>query len=190
MLDTVELMNVMRIVGTVLTAISAIVGVCAYRNTKKSQRAQMIAGIFERYSSTEIGEAVKALWDLWRQCGGNENDFRNSKVQEEFVRKYCEAYSNNSDGSNSNGAYTDSLHNQRRIVSNFYQRMAFVCHHDRATRKLFYKLWTKRDLEIIPEIIEPIEMFGLQQELHGEILSRSKYPKDMIYMLDLYKHAR
>lgn len=51
----------------------------------------------------------------------------------------------------------NNLHLQRRFVSHFYHQKADLHMNKVIPRKVLFRVWTKGDLSIIPEIIIPLE---------------------------------
>jgi hypothetical protein len=179
MIETINV--VVNICMLLITTLGGVFGFKAYFASKKDTRYQIIANLFEEYSSDQMGESVKYLWDFWRSCGGSDDSFRNEDVRSKLVKKYMSKY-NKKDNA--------SIHIHRRRVSNFYQQFAVASLNNKEIQKIFYTVWSKRDLEIIPEIIEPIEMLGIQKSINGKsIANRHEYPRYMQQMCLLYDNA-
>lgn len=158
---------------------------CAYDKSKQTFRHELMNDFFREYRSNEIGQSVKVMWDFWRTCGGSVEKFNDPIVKNKIVSKYGRHYDSKA------SSKVNSLHNHRRRISNFFQNIAILVEDDKEMKEIIYEVWYKRDLQIIPEIIVPIEMECLQKKINGvAIVEPSKYPKYMKSMIRLYDNAK
>jgi hypothetical protein len=174
--------NPSEIVVALTAAVALAFAFAAWRVSKKLFRHQIMNDFFREFRSPEMGVSIKLLWGFWRDCGGKAGEWDNPKVQARVVRDYMKKYRLPSSNQ------TNSLHNHRRRVSQFWQHISILASRDGKIRKVVYEVWKQGDLRIITELFVPIEMRGLQKELNGsEINDEEQYPR---YMKDLIKLFR
>jgi hypothetical protein len=75
-----------------------------------------------------------------------------------------------------------TFHNQRRITAQFYTHLAMLYKEKKVPRKAIMHLWSHKDLEIIPQIIIPLEEIA-EEMFQGEVTDR-RYRG---LMLELYE---
>jgi hypothetical protein len=68
------------------------------------------------------------------------------------IKRYTKAYTREKEEKE------NSIHLKRRQVSGFWLQVASLSDKDPGYRKLIYAMWKKKDLEIIPKIIIPLEI--------------------------------
>ena len=105
----------------------------------RSSRITAFMELRKQYGSPMIGNAVRKLWEFYRE--DKETLVERYKKESIGFRRYRE----------------DCLHYQRRLVSQFYQQLENWWKSRPLNKKLLLSSWKAADLEIIPEIIIPIE---------------------------------
>ena len=122
------------------------------------------------YGSHKIGESVRTLWEFYRnQCGQSKD-----KVKTEF-KKILKR------NTLERKKLYDSINNSRRLVSQFYLNMAELYYNNILgwhrlfrTKRLFFEYWSDQALQILPEIIIPLEDASqewLDQQTNKETIS-------------------
>ena len=98
-----------------------------------------------------VMDAVKTLWDLRRAQAGE------SMVAEyEEVWKRDDTAWRNADPAARLALIAGTLHYKRRVVSHFYAYLAHLVDLKILPQEVFYKSWSKKDLEIIPQVLVPL----------------------------------
>jgi hypothetical protein len=158
-------------------ALSAIIaGIFAYHAwsiSKGQLKNQIVSELLKEYRSPEMGMAIRRLYEEFHTCQEN---------QEQLIERYQSVYRNERD--NLNG-----LHYQRRKVSIFYQHISTLITNGIIGNTIFYSLWTKDDLKIIPDILIPIETKAIPLSVGKIEISPWNMPRAFTSMLDLYKNA-
>jgi len=151
-----------------LVAIAA--GCSAFAAFKANRVAQnsILKGLVSDYAQPEIGDAVKSLWYYYREF--NEDTAKLTEMFKIYIEKHIES------GKNIDAA--------RRQVSHFYQSMAMLHEGDAIPEKLLYRLWSKKVLQIIPNILIPLEKVLV--ELRNEKVDE----KDFKLLLNLYEDSK
>lgn len=165
--------NVFLVVIGLLTALVAYV---EWRNRERERKRQILVDVlrsyFKEYRSEEFGRAVEALKSFQSKC---END------PEQIVQSYVALRKNVPQTG-------DSLHYRRRMVSAFYQEIAIYANESEDFRNEVYKVWTEGDLNIIPDVLLPIELEAIPISLGNPIVT--KVPPVFEAMLSLYKGSK
>ena len=139
------LMTISTIVMAFSTLIIAIFAVSTWLASRNNSRSRILVEFQRQYAEPEMGNAVAALWEL---CDHHLN--KKGQVNE---KKLVQAYENRRNEKKEG----ISLHNQRRMVSHFYGRLAAVWDNGWLPGKLIFSQWSTPDLEIIPKILVPLE---------------------------------
>lgn len=166
-----------------ITAIAAVVlAASSWKLANKTLVHQTLVDLQKEYRSTQMLYAIKTLWDFYNENG-----------QDKFVEKYeeirCEEQKmvSSLEKQKQIEAEQSTLHNQRRIVSHFYQQLANLYVNKVLTKDVVYRSWSEADLRIIPQVIVPIEN-NLRKVLHKPPLGR---PLDENHsLLVLYRDSR
>ena len=146
------------------------------KDTKKTLEKQTFLDLRREYRSKEMGIAIARLWKLYREDCKEQRKalidqyFKESKGDQKFQM--------------------DCIHNQRRMVSQFYQELENLLRHKIVNKKLVLTYWTAGDLEIIPNIIEPIETVAIPKLMGNDPTPKSKWPEWITNLLDLYRRAK
>jgi uncharacterized protein YxeA len=167
--DTPAMIPYINIIIGFLVFIAA--GCSAYAAFKANRVAQnsILKELVSDYAEPEIGNAVKTLWHYYRN------------VFNEDAKKFTEKFKTYMEKSIETGKNIDRA---RRKVSHFYQCMAMLHEGDAIPEKLLYRLWSKKTLQIIPDILIPLEkvLFELRNEKVEE--------KDFKLLINLYEDSK
>ena len=105
--------NILMIIAIIMAIIAAII---AYFIPKKILINQIFAGLIQEYRSNAMGIAIKRLRDFYeKDC----NRSINCKV---IIDKYC--YISTKEFKKTSESWGNTLHFQRRIVSQFFQHIS------------------------------------------------------------------
>jgi hypothetical protein len=162
--------SVSDMVVAIIAIFAAIFAYRAWRVSKGQLKSQIISDILREYRSAEMGNAIRRLHEEFEQCGKDA-----SKLIESYEKKY-----------DSEKHCRESLHHQRRIVSNFYQHVSALISNGIIENTVFYSLWTKENLKIIPEILLPIERIAIPHVTHKPEMSIENLPVSMKNMLEFF----
>jgi len=132
--------------------VSALFAVKSHRSAKKVVVNQTLLELGNDYRSPQMGYAIKQLWDYYRKYG-EENFVR----EYEKIRKDEDNWVSSLDKNKRSQAVQNTLHFQRRLVSQFYQHLANLYVNKRLPKNAIYEKWLEADLRIIPKILVPIE---------------------------------
>ena len=148
----------MSVVALVIAVVAAMFAGLAWWNAKKTTLHHILEDIRKDYRSPEMYHAVKTLWQFYRECEDNHENFV-EKYDE--LRKIDENRISGLEERQRVEAEQTTLHYQRRLVSHFYQYVAALRANGVLPKGIVYKTWTEENLRIIPNIIIPIEIIGL-----------------------------
>jgi proline dehydrogenase len=156
-------------------AIAALIAALfAWRLSKRTFRYQIINELFKEYRSKEMGMSIRKLHEYFRKAGAKR------KI---LISNYKKDYRKEVDS-------IDSIHNHRRAVSSFYQQVSILAAKDRYIKETAYEIWKKGDLEIIEQIIIPIEVVALRELFGNKALEKkTQYPRYIQTMLAFYEKA-
>lgn len=142
---------------------------------------QLFFDLVKEYSSTEFNDALNKLWSIYYNI-----DFENSNELIDrliisakiIVPLYINDF-NNSKKSNFNNSDI-SLHNSRRIVSHFYQKLAFLKFYGfpKVTKRRIRKYFDVTNFKLI-ELLIPIEIIALPYLLDMNL-------RDIVHTKDKY----
>lgn len=118
---------------------------------KKTLVYQAFDALTSEYRTPEMLQAVRNLWDFARD---NENDMKKiylKRLKEDKIRV------REAPPEIRVQMESQTIHSQRRIVSQFYSRIATFIEERIIPEDIFYSSWGETDLEIIPKILIPLE---------------------------------
>jgi hypothetical protein len=144
-------MAVTTFIISIVTLITAIVAIfIASIIPKKIMANQLFADLVAEYRTPEMGGAILALFHFYDDC---------LKKKVAFDSEYERVYNIQLKQPLANGEkvdYVNTLHFQRRLVSQFYTDMADLCF-ERFDKKLFYKklaIWfTDNEVQLLKIIL-------------------------------------
>jgi hypothetical protein len=166
--DVVSALGVLTAgVGAIIALIFAFL---AWRNT----RHNLFISLWQEYSSPEMFNALSMLYGLWRESQGDP-----SRV----VDKYIESYKYRG----------TKLHEERRRVSHFYQRLALLKTYRLIPRR-FKRRWFGLNLESVA-ILHPIETVAIPEMLKGpdfppSLDTHGARSEDNIRMFEMYNELK
>jgi hypothetical protein len=151
-MDNITFKDILLIIGSLSGPIFAFF---IYNMHKKSLRNLSMFNIIETYRSAEMYLAIKMLWQLYRECGEN---------QKQLIEKYLEIINTDAekikeiDDIAKNREYQlNSLDHYRRMVTQYFDYMAFCFGKNIIQKNYIKELWRKTSLEIIPNILVPLD---------------------------------
>jgi hypothetical protein len=175
--STLRLFSIFGTVSNMVVAFVAIIAAIfayrAWRVSKGQLKSQIISDILKEYRSVEMGSAIRRLHEEFEQC---------EKIESKLVDSYKNKYE-------SEKTCRESLHNQRRMVSNFYQHVSTLISNGVIKNTVFYSIWTKDDLKIIQDILLPIERKALPCLTHRAEIPIENLPRGLKNMLEFYEKA-
>jgi hypothetical protein len=163
-----------NIVIAISTTLAFFFAFRAFVLSKRVYRYQIVNDLYKEYRSVEMGTAIRKLYEYYDSVKEN---------TDELIKKYKEDYNKEKD-------IEKSIHNYRRLISNFYQQMAVLADGDNFIKEQIYNGWKKDDLRIIKYILLPIELIALREILgKTPIKETDKYPRYAKKMINLYDDA-
>ena len=179
-------MDSSTIIITILTAIIAtatwINVVLVKRLTKETNQFQAMSDIFSEYRKPEMKYAVNVLWNFYRDECKSKKDLlieNYNKVREQDKEK-----EKNIDIKERFIFAKNTLDYQRRLLSLFYLHFAVLNKKKIITDDFAFNTWHLRDLEIIPEVLFPMEL--RLAELYRYGLNEKWEPLQMFYRAKEY----
>jgi hypothetical protein len=147
------------LVGTVVAVACAIIAWASalyarrtWSTSRDAMAQQAIMSILLEYRSAEVMDAVKTLWEFRRSHIGGA-----MAAEYEEVRKRDDAAWRDANPAARLALIPGTLHYKRRVVSHFYAYLAHLVDLKILPKVAFYKSWSKEDLEIIPQVLVPLE---------------------------------
>ena len=150
-----ELMEYIPANAAGLAAIGVIISSLAFRHNRHVLHVQIMDGLMKEYRSPEILSALNHLYRFQKECLRNKIDIkiaydRKYKIDQDTISEM--------DPKDSGNFEAASLHNHRRIVSQFYIRMYWLIKHGAVPSHLVFSYWNDTDLDIlVRKILVPIE---------------------------------
>lgn len=133
------------LIGTFITMNSLLVAFLAYKLARRVESRRAFLDQIQMYYSDEVQRGVERLWKLYRESGNN---------LDKFLDAYMEAVDSES---RQNIQVKDSLHFQRRRVSQFYRSLGNFLHYDLLPRKMVYQWWAQDDVDIVERLLIDVE---------------------------------
>jgi hypothetical protein len=166
--------SISDIVMALTAALAVAFSVRAWFLSKITFKHQILNDLFREYRSPEMGLVIRRMHELYASCSSDEN---------KLIKKYVKAYTDEKDKK-------ESIHFQRRRISGFYQQIAALSDKDARYRKIVYAMWNKKDLEIIPKILIPIETKAIPIALGNRpAMNYTEIKESFKRMLRLYEDA-
>jgi hypothetical protein len=135
---TILLKDVIFPLGDILVSLIAIITTLIIN--KRAQRRNILEQILQEYRSEKMGTALVEIWNFYNR----------TKTTKEFIDHYV-------NDTKINGSLSSSVHIKRRYISHFYQIVATYYYEKYISRKKLKKIWSKSSLNVISEILYPIE---------------------------------
>jgi len=152
------------------TATSAIVALFVWINARRTIANQVFHSIIQEYKEPEFMLALQRLYGLYEYCNG-EPECIHAKY-EDIKQKDCDEIMRQ--------RFQDriefeknTLHYQRRLVSNFYYYLCTAVQRKMIPRAIAYKFWDVKTLQVIPKILVPIrnDDVGYLQQLYDDAIN-------------------
>jgi hypothetical protein len=136
------------------------------RTSKLSLRQQSFADLEKEYRTPLMGGIIDSLWSMYKECHEN---------IEEMIKRYKKDWERNRGSIGTLDDLNNNLHLQRRLISQFFHQMADLYLNKALPPKMIFRIWSNKDLDIIPEIIIPIEdeirkKRGLNEDIKKHII--------------------
>jgi hypothetical protein len=162
------LWNRWEVIAEMVTAGAAVIaialGIPAWIRRRRTLKREIINELFREYSSCDMGDAVKLLHDAFRHSTRKDvySDIE-WKDKRRWIDHYEQLYRKKS----------FELHNARRMVSSFYQRIAFSAK-GRFVRRVVLEMWGQKNHPFVMNVLLPIETVAMP-----ELLSRKEYREEV-----------
>jgi len=140
------------LISLVVSFLSALYARHAWTSARQAILQQTLASLHAEYSSADMLDAVKSLWDFYRTNGP-----KNLVAKYENRRTADDRQLLAKKGVNRIEFIKTTLHYKRRFVSQFYAYVLHLLRNKIISEDVFYASWTKADLEIIKQILVPLE---------------------------------
>jgi hypothetical protein len=133
---------------------SAVIALFVWINARKTITNQVFHSVIAEYKSPDFMLALQRLYGLRDTCRGDaaliSSTYESIKVSdaEEIMRQPFQARLE---------FERNTLHFQRRLVSNFYYYLCTAVLERMIPRDVAYKFWDLRTLQVIPTILVPIK---------------------------------
>ncbi|HUT46001.1 MAG TPA: hypothetical protein VMX36_06925 [Sedimentisphaerales bacterium] len=140
-------------VSSIAAVVSVIIAVRVLWDSKSVLKYQTLAELTREYAQSEMGDHVKMLWNFYRQRNRDKKQvrsvFKNHLKEMDRLQDQSPHLLEEFGGTKLNLA--------RRQVKHFYQRMAVLRKGGIVSNRILYRLWTEKTLQIISEILIPLE---------------------------------
>jgi hypothetical protein len=108
--------------------------------TEKNVWQQALLQLQKEYGTPDMMDSIRHLWHFFRShC--NEDEIRLRKEFRNLIEKNI----------------NPDINSSRRKTIVFYLHLAVMNNHDILSKDILFDMFTKRDLEIIPKILIPLE---------------------------------
>jgi hypothetical protein len=148
----------MAIIGLLISVLSAIyagrgvrISREALRSAEKARIHQVLVDVLFEYRSAEMLIAIRTLWSFYNENKENLGEAYN------IVRHREESEISKLEPELKLQREKTTLHHQRRLVGKYYSLLAGLYELGVIPCETLYTYWNKKDLEIIPKIIIPME---------------------------------
>jgi hypothetical protein len=180
-------------IGIGIGIASVIFAGLAWLVANRSLKYQMLTELMHQYAQPAMGEAVATLHDFFhhdcdKKLTGMKKKFKDDiklldkkKKKEKLTDKEEEIAKG-----------ITKIDNARRQVSHFYQRMAALHEGHVLPDKILYRIWNEETLEIIQEIIIPLEEVLIKsiQEKEKRHKKRLEDNEVLKMLIKLYGHSK
>lgn len=145
-------------VAVAVASLALIVSIVAVRESRRTQKFQILLDLQKEYRSPEFYNAVMSMWSYYEAGGASEAERAST-----WVNRYMTAYDQHralllgSKESDRLSIIRDSLDNQRRLLSHFFSQMGVMYCSSTLPRHLLFEQWSAGTLSIVPRLLIPIE---------------------------------
>jgi hypothetical protein len=137
-------------IGTCLAGLGAIIAVIFAFSVWRNTRHNLFVSLWQEYKTPEMLESLQMFYELWDECEGD---------PQEIADKYVECYGGPTGG---------RLHEARRMVSHFFQRLALL-DSTRLIPRRFRREWYGVSLDVIA-VLHPIETNAMKRLVSEKVL--------------------
>jgi hypothetical protein len=146
-----------------LVAVLSLEGIVAVQHLRQSRLdgLQALFDVRREYQGAEMTLAIATLWKFHKAHGAR------------FVEVYLETWQRDEEyiaglpAAEQVDGMRGTLHYRRRMVKEFYNLLAGLYEHRVLSNDVVYTYWVAAELQIIPEILIPLES-AVAQHLRGE----------------------
>lgn len=187
MSDPWQMIGAVASVGTLLAALIGVpIALLGIRRARRERKTEFLSLYLKEYRSQDFGNAIKALWDFYDDCGGD---------QERMIEAYVKRFRRD------HGKFHMAV---RRRVSAYFQEMGFLLHEDSELRDTVFSVWNRGDLRVISNILLPLELRAVPRVVpnakgprvgervlmqSGRVVVSSAWAPSHQVMADLYNEA-
>jgi hypothetical protein len=175
----------MAVIGLLVAILSAIyagrgvkIARDALRTAEKARMHQVLVDVLFEYRSAEMLLAIRTLWSFYNEHKENLGKAYN------LIRHREESEIAKLEPELRLPRERTTLHHQRRLVGKYYSLLAGLYELGVIPGETLYTYWNKKDLEIIPKIIIPMEE-ALAKDI--KTIYEDKKHSALIRMEKLYK---
>ncbi len=159
-------MEYIPIVALALTGMGVTIASLSLRHNRSLARLQIMEHLMQEYRAPDMLAALTRLHRLRDYCDEAGKDIKN-EYDQQFNKDQAALAARG--GSKDAVEYsTGTLHNQRRLVSHFYNRMYWLIEHRAVPASLVFSYWNRGDIDrlfnriLIPIQRDPVEwLIGL-----------------------------
>jgi hypothetical protein len=146
--------------------------VSAWVVSKRTLKHGIINDLFKDYGTPQMAESVANLHQAFRKSTGLKDG---EKCTERHTRLWINYYKKEFKRDSNK-----SLHFHRRMVSIFYQKIAYLAFKDHYLTRMVKEMWGMDEVFIVKGIILPIELVGIPECLGNvPVKDVSKQPYSM-----------
>lgn len=139
------------ILSLIVSSIALFISIITVIITRKQKNQILLYDQMQKHAKDENFMATKRLWELYRECGN------------QIGKKYIEIMDEEDlamqalDKSEKMEFLHNSLHFQRKQLTQFWRNIAIYMINGLLPRRQVYNAWARSTVEIIPKILLPIE---------------------------------
>lgn len=152
-----ESSNWIPYLSILIAVISAIISMTVWRTSRQTLKRQNVKNLSLEYRSSEMLFAVRRFWELYRENGDEfiQKFFEIDKMEMQKLAKIA--------GYNRKSYIESTINYQRRLIISFYTDLAISYQGKLLHKKDLFLNWSKADIDIIPIIIQPVEIERLRK---------------------------
>ena len=162
-----------KIILYIISTISLIVSIVLFIISNKRRNFQFLCEQNNLHASDEVFMGTRRLWELYRKDRNSFQELYIEIMQEELL------VLNNLPKEKQLEFQRNTLHYQRKLVTQFWRNLALAMKFKLLPEKQAYCTWAKSTVEIIPKVLLPIE-----KRLAGQInVSDFEKGKEALYYI-------
>lgn len=147
----------------------------AWRVSKRTLKHQLVASLYDEYKTELMCNAVTRLHEDYRYITGiSGENYPGEDQTSKWINYYKTEYRKDPNR---------TLHFQRRTVSIFYQKLAYLAYRDRYLKRFVKKMWGKKEIHILRRILLPLEAVAVPEITGGSKISETasvSYPIKLV----------